>query len=158
MEDTDNLNESPAVINSAQNLSSQKQNYVATTTTTYKHNMETQNQTNNQQIKTTTEIDPKGNAPDYSTLGRLRKNIKELGDMIDVMDQEEADVLNKRYVVQSSSSSSSKLQGNTTSYSEGNLNTCTDLALVDDCKQRVRLNFTFGNPDLFSFDIPHASF
>ncbi|KAF2355026.1 hypothetical protein FHG87_014218 [Trinorchestia longiramus] len=39
---------------------------------------------------------------DYSTIGRLRKNIRELSSMIDDIDNEELEKLNKKYLIQAS--------------------------------------------------------
>ena len=82
----------------------------------------------------------KSNTADYSTLGRLKKNISELGSMVDDMDKEEMERLNKKYL----GHAMAVKQVNTgKSYSEGNINTCTDLALFRDASKK-RVNLTLA--------------
>lgn len=71
---------------------------------------------------------------DYSTLGRLKKNINELGSMIDDMDTDEMDHLDTKYLGQARSMKHVDVRKTS---SEGNINTCTDLEIGDDSKDTV---------------------
>lgn len=80
--------------------------------------------------------DKKSNGnPDYSTLGRLKKNISELGNMINEMDNEEMERLNRKYLIHVNAVK--QVDERKKARSDGNINTCTDLVIRESSKIRV---------------------